>query len=102
MDQAGALMANAVIARHLRIYGRVQGVWYRAWAVETARDLGLTGWVRNRMDGSVEALAQGAAEAVETFIQRAHDGPPNAEVARIDVTDAPAEHRHGFDKRSTC
>ena len=71
MDQAGALMANAVIARHLRIYGRVQGVWYRAWAVET-------------------------------FIQRAHDGPPNAEVARIDVTDAPGEHRNGFDKRSTC
>ena len=53
-----------VVARHLTILGRVQGVFYRNWTVETARGLGLTGWVRNRMDGSVEALVQGEADMV--------------------------------------
>ncbi len=47
------------VARRLVIYGRVQGVFYRGWSVETARDLGLRGWVRNRSDGTVEALLQG-------------------------------------------
>ena len=47
------------IARHLSIHGRVQGVFSRDWAVETARELGLAGWVRNRRDGTVEAVVQG-------------------------------------------
>ena len=94
-------MADDNVARRLTIFGRVQGVWYRAWAVETARGLGLTGWVRNRADGSVEALAQGPAEAVEAFIRRAHDGPPTAEVARVEVAAAPVEPRDAFEKRPT-
>ncbi|MFD1105758.1 acylphosphatase [Sphingobium olei] len=94
-------MPDGLIARRLMIFGRVQGVWYRAWTVETARELGLTGWVRNRTDGSVEALVQGRHEAVEAFIRRAHDGPPAAAVARIDIADAPAEPRDRFDKRPT-
>ncbi|WP_448538659.1 acylphosphatase [Sphingobium yanoikuyae] len=91
-----------LIARHLMILGRVQGVFYRNWTVETARSLELTGWVRNRMDGSVEALVQGEAGMVDRFITLAQDGPPAAKVARIDATDAPVEALNGFEKRPTA
>lgn len=90
-----------MIARHLMIFGRVQGVWYRAWTVETARTLGLTGWVRNRADGCVEAWVQGQKTAVEAMIRQAHDGPPAAMVARIDVCEVQYETMDGFDKRPT-
>ena len=73
------------VARHLVIHGRVQGVYYRGWAVARARSLGLLGWVRNRRDGTVEAVVQGRADAVERFIEAARDGPPNAEVERVDA-----------------
>lgn len=73
------------IARHLLIHGRVQGVFYRGWAVETARELRLVGWVRNRHNGTVEAIVQGAEPAVERFIALAHEGPPGARVDRIEV-----------------
>ena len=76
------------IARLLVIHGRVQGVFYRGWTVQTARSLGLTGWVRNRRDGTVEAMAQGDEEAVGRFIERAHEGPASAHVVRIEVSDA--------------
>jgi len=91
-----------VVARHLMILGRVQGVFYRNWTVETARSLGLTGWVRNRMDGSVEALVQGEADMVDRFATLAQHGPPSAKVARIDATDVPAEALNGFEKRPTA
>lgn len=78
-------------ARRLSIHGRVQGVFYRGWAVETARELGLTGWVRNRRDGSVEALVQGDEAAVERFLALARNGPPAAKVERIAVHDVAAE-----------
>ncbi|WP_420145040.1 acylphosphatase, partial [Sphingobium sp.] len=74
-----------VIARHLMIHGRVQGVWYRGWTVETARRLGLTGWVRNRMDGSVEAMVQGEPATVAQFEALAMHGPTAARVTRIDA-----------------
>jgi acylphosphatase len=90
------------VARHLTILGRVQGVFYRNWTVDAARGLGLTGWVRNRMDGSVEALVQGEADAVARFITLAQDGPPAAKVARIDATDVAEEALNGFEKRPTA
>ncbi|MEC3911297.1 acylphosphatase [Sphingobium sp. CR2-8] len=90
------------MARHLMIHGRVQGVWYRASTVETARGLGLTGWVRNRADGSVEALVEGAADAIDRFIALAHEGPPAAKVDRIDVDVAAAEGLGTFEKRPTA
>ena len=91
-----------VVARHLTILGRVQGVFYRNWTVDAARGLGLTGWVRNRMDGSVEALVQGEADAVARFITLAQDGPPAAKVARIDATDVAEEALNGFEERPTA
>lgn len=73
------------VARRLVIHGRVQGVFYRGWSMETARDLGLRGWVRNRSDGTVEALLQGETPAIERFIDMARAGPPAARVDRIEA-----------------
>ncbi|KQN08640.1 acylphosphatase [Sphingobium sp. Leaf26] len=90
-----------VVARHLMIHGRVQGVWYRAWTVDTAHRLGLVGWVRNRADGSVEAVVEGEEAAVGQFQALAHDGPIAAKVARIDATDIAATPFTTFEKRPT-
>ena len=80
-----------MIGRHLRISGRVQGVFYRAWATDQARALGLKGWIRNRADGSVEAVAFGAPEAVDRFIALCRQGSPSAQVERVDVEVADGE-----------
>jgi acylphosphatase len=69
----------------LTISGRVQGVGYRDWAIGTAQRLGLTGWVRNRRDGAVEALIVGDEEAVGQMIQACRRGPSLARVDEIDV-----------------
>ena len=71
---------------HLIITGRVQGVWYRGWTVKTASALGLQGWVRNRRDGTVEAMFSGPTAAVEEMIQACRKGPPAARVDEIDVS----------------
>lgn len=94
----------AEIIRRLRITGRVQGVFYRAWAIETANGLGLAGWVRNRRDGSVEALVAGEGQAVERFIERCRQGPAAADVADVAVSEAEAEDEPftGFEKRPTA
>ncbi len=77
-------------AVHLVIAGRVQGVAFRARAVGEATRLGLSGWVRNRMDGTVEARAEGAPDAVQAFVAWCRRGPPAAQVQEIQVTDVPA------------
>ena len=77
-----------VIAQRLVIRGRVQGVGYRDAAVQAAFEFGVCGWVRNRRDGSVEALAQGEPEAVEPFVAWCRRGPPLARVADITSTAA--------------
>jgi len=69
----------------LAITGRVQGVGYRDWAMETAQRLGLNGWVRNRIDGSVEALVVGDDEAVGKMIEACRRGPVLARVDAVDV-----------------
>ncbi|WP_341643688.1 acylphosphatase [Thauera sp. SDU_THAU2] len=89
-------------ARLLRIHGKVQGVWYRAGAQAEATRLGLCGWVRNRLDGSVETLLIGPLPAVDAFIGWAHQGPPKARVARIDVSAADEEAVNGFEQRPTA
>jgi len=69
----------------LTINGRVQGVGYRDWAMTTGRQLGLAGWVRNRSDGSVEALIVGEETAVGTMIEACRKGPAMARVDAIDI-----------------
>ncbi len=69
----------------LTITGRVQGVGYRDWAIDTGLRLGLTGWVRNRRDGAVEALIVGDEAAVGQMIEACRRGPPLARVDEIDV-----------------
>ncbi len=68
----------------LRIRGRVQGVGYRYSTIETARALGLTGWVRNDENGDVELVAEGPAAALERLVAWCRTGPPGARVTRVD------------------
>ncbi|MBN1205135.1 MAG: acylphosphatase [Myxococcaceae bacterium] len=71
----------------LRIRGKVQGVFFRESARFEACRLGLTGWVRNREDGSVEAVAEGAPAALEDFIRWCHRGPQAARVTDVERSD---------------
>ncbi len=84
--------------QHLRIRGRVQGVWFRESMRIEAERLAVSGWVRNTADGAVEAVVQGQALAVEALIAWAHKGPPLARVERVEITAADGSFR-GFMKR---
>ncbi|XP_071700228.1 uncharacterized protein [Rutidosis leptorrhynchoides] len=83
------------------IKGRVQGVFYRNWTVENATELGLKGWVRNRRDGSVEALFSGSADKVAEMQERCRRGPPSAIVTGLDVNPSTEDPGIGFERRST-
>jgi acylphosphatase len=80
----------------LRISGKVQGVGYRIWATRTAATFGLRGWVRNRLDGSVEALVTGTPDAVCAMVEASGKGPSGAQVADVAVTPAEDDGRNGF------
>lgn len=84
---------------HLQIQGRVQGVWFRESMRREAERLGVVGWVRNRPDGSVEAVAQGAPDAVDALVEWARIGPPQARVERIIETETEGHYRV-FEKRT--
>lgn len=90
-----------MIRRHLVITGRVQGVFYRGWMVGQARARGIDGWVRNRVDGSVEAVVAGAPEAIDAIIACCREGPSAARVDDIAIDDAPPENLSGFEQRAT-
>jgi acylphosphatase len=70
---------------HVRIEGRVQGVGYRYWAADRANELQLTGWVRNRRDGAVEAVLSGPVAAVERMLALCRRGPPDAAVSTFEI-----------------
>jgi acylphosphatase len=74
--------------RHLLIHGRVQGVGYREFMRREAARLGVTGWVRNRRDGTVEAVIAGHDDAIVALTAWAHRGPPSAAVTKVDVAAA--------------
>lgn len=84
------------MALHLRIEGIVQGVGYRQWFKRRAEALGVTGWVRNRSDESVEAVIEGADEAVEALVRQAMSGPAGAKVDRIDRREATVDEAAGI------
>ena len=88
-------------AARLRIMGRVQGVGYRAWALQMASRLGLRGWVRNRSDGSVEAVIIGEEDAVDRMIEACREGPYAARVADVAVSDAADDGSPGFAPKPT-
>lgn len=72
------------------ISGRVQGVYFRASTQQECQALGLTGWVRNQRDGTVQAVLEGPRDKVEQAIAWCHQGPPTARVSQVQVTWAPA------------
>ncbi len=74
------------VTRHLRLHGRVQGVYFRESMCRKAAELGVTGWVRNRRDGTLEATLQGAPEAVEEMLAWARIGPPSAQVTQMETS----------------
>jgi acylphosphatase len=80
----------------VRIRGQVQGVGYRAWAEEKARSLGLSGWVRNRRDGSVEAVFSGESDAVDEMVGYCWQGPMAARVETVGIEAATTPMQLGF------
>jgi acylphosphatase len=84
-----------------RIVGRVQGVWYRGWTVERAGEHGLSGWVRNRSDGTVEALFHGEDGAVDRMLVDCRRGPPAARVDNIITEPHDPPGQSGFRQLST-
>ncbi len=91
------------ITRRLRIRGQVQGVNLREAMRQRADQLKVTGWVRNRLDGTVEAVVQGEAFAIDSIVEWARQGPPGARVDSVDVESADDEGDYdAFDKQSTA
>ncbi|HEU0065403.1 MAG TPA: acylphosphatase [Flavisolibacter sp.] len=72
---------------HIRLSGKVQGVFFRASAKETADKLKISGWVKNTSDGDVEILAEGTSESIQKFIQWCKEGPPKAIVSHLHFTE---------------
>ncbi|HEX3883028.1 MAG TPA: acylphosphatase [Stellaceae bacterium] len=85
----------------LRITGRVQGVGYRAWAVQKGTGLSLSGWVCNRRDGSVEALVSGTDDAVAEMIAACREGPYAARVSNVSTEDTRDDGSVGFSAKAT-
>lgn len=90
-----------ITTMRLMIVGRVQGVGFRAFAMREAQALGLKGWVRNRADGSVEAVAMGATQAIKDFVGKCTRGPAAARVAHIDLESVEPPEETGFVSKPT-
>ena len=87
------------IARHVRVTGLVQGVFFRVWSRDEARRLGVAGWVRNCPDGSVEAHLEGEAGKVERMIALLREGPPQARVDKVETSESECEELKAFEVR---
>jgi acylphosphatase len=86
--------------KHIIVSGVVQGVGFRYFVLETARELGLRGWVRNLANGDVEIEAEGPAELMESFIAAVRKGPRMSHITGLDIEDLPCENRyHNFSVR---
>jgi acylphosphatase len=88
-----------ILAKQVQITGLVQGVFFRAWAQGHARELGISGWIRNCPDGSVEAHLNGEEDAVARMIERLRHGPSNARVDDLTIEDAAPEGTGRFEVR---
>ncbi len=87
------------VGRKVRLFGRVQGVFFRQWTVSQARSLGVSGWVHNARDGSVEAHLEGEEGAVAKLIERMQDGPAGARVDDLTVEAVEPQAVEGFSVR---
>jgi acylphosphatase len=87
---------TGVVRRRVVVSGIVQGVWFRGSAVDAAARLPVAGWIRNRPDGSVEAVIEGPGPAVDTLVTWMRTGPEHAVVERVEVTDEEPEGLDGF------
>ncbi len=83
---------SPLVTRHLILHGRVQGVYFRESMCRKAAELGVTGWVRNRRDGTVEAMVQGQAGAIEKMLEWARHGPAAAHVEHMEVSEGVGTH----------
>jgi acylphosphatase len=92
----------ATIAARLVITGRVQGVGFRVWTCRQARRRGVRGWVRNRLDGSVEALLIGEADAVDAVVEACRQGPGMAQVHGVSRMPAEDDGSTSFHERGTA
>jgi acylphosphatase len=88
------------VRRRVVVHGRVQGVFFRGATERAARQAGVHGWVRNRPDGTVEAVFEGAPRAVEGLVAFARTGPRGARVERVDVVEEPPEGLRHFEVRA--
>lgn len=91
---------SAKTARNIKVTGVVQGVSFRAWTREKARELGIAGWIRNCPDGSVEAHLEGEEPKVRWLIDLIGDGPPGSRVDNVRSANAAIEDLHRFEVRS--
>jgi acylphosphatase len=94
--QQSVQMPDDYVRRRVTVRGAVQGVWFRHSTRERASAHGVTGWVRNRPDGAVEAVLEGRPEAVEQVVRFLHTGPPRARVEDVAVEAEPPEGLAGF------
>jgi acylphosphatase len=87
------------VARRAVVHGRVQGVFYRDTVRRAAQQRGVGGWAANRSDGTVEVWLEGEPDEVDSMLRVLHDGPPRAQVERVDVSEAEPEGLTGFEAR---
>jgi acylphosphatase len=87
------------VRRRIVVEGQVQGVFFRSTCRREAQSRGVTGWVRNRPDGTVEAVLEGEPDAVDGVIAWAHQGPPAAWVSRVEVTEEDPVGERSFQVR---
>lgn len=95
-------MTSVTEARHILVSGIVQGVGYRAFAERNARELGLSGWVRNLDDGRVEIFVEGEPSRLEMYVERCHRGPRSAEVTEVSSTSCAPHGAVAFTMRPTA
>lgn len=95
------MSGSAHVSKLLRIHGRVQGVYFRESMCQKAAQLGITGWVRNLRDGTLEAMIQGTEDAVRQMLEWAKRGPEMAGVTDMEVTEGSGNYAE-FERRSTA
>ena len=92
-------MSDDTVRRHVTVHGDVQGVFFRETARRRATEAGVSGWIANRSDGSVEAVFEGPADAVEQLVEFCNEGPTAASVERVEAREEQPQGLSGFDVR---